>query len=74
MTTERPETYDTSNPIPDVLNVDEVAAYLRIPRSSIYKLAKRGALPCQKVGRQWRFSRKAIDAWLAKVGGEHDNQ
>ncbi len=54
---------------PDVLNVEEVAKYLRIPRSSIYKMAKRRAIPCQKVGRQWRFSRKAIDNWLANVGG-----
>jgi len=59
----------TSEPTPDVLNVEEVAEYLRIPRSSIYKLAKRRGIPCQKVGRQWRFSRKAIDAWLASVGG-----
>jgi len=53
----------------DVLNIEEVAEYLRIPRSSIYKLAKRRGIPCQKVGRQWRFSRKAIDAWLSSVGG-----
>jgi len=53
---------------PDVLNVGEVAEYLRIPRSSIYKLAKRRGIPSQKVGRQWRFSRKAIDEWLASLG------
>jgi len=53
---------DTS---PHVMTVDEVAAYLRIPRSSVYKLAQQGRLPCQKAGRRWRFSRKAVDAWLA---------
>lgn len=50
---------------PPVMTVDEVAAYLRIPRSSVYKLAQQGRLPCQKAGRRWRFSRKAVDAWLA---------
>lgn len=53
---------------PHVMTVDEVAAYLRIPRSSVYKLAQQGRLPCQKAGRRWRFSRKAVDAWLAGSG------
>jgi len=60
---------ETANPKPDVLNVEEVAAYLRIPRSSVYKLAKHRRIPSQKAGRQWRFSRKAIDDWLANAGG-----
>lgn len=47
-----------------VMTVPEVADYLRIPRSSIYMLAQEGRIPCQKVGRQWRFHREAIDGWL----------
>ena len=50
---------------PHVMTVDEVAAYLRIPRSSVYNLAQQGRLPCQKAWWRWRFSRKAVDAWLA---------
>ena len=46
------------------MNVFEVAEYLRIPRGSIYKLAQRGRIPCQKVGRHWRFRREAVDTWL----------
>jgi len=53
-----------------VMTVDEVAEYLRIPRSSLYKLAQQGKIPCQKVGRHWRFRREAIDVWL----GEHGRQ
>ena len=49
---------------PPVMTVDEVAAYLRIPRGSVYKLAQRGKIPGQKVGRHWRFRREAIDGWL----------
>ncbi|MGB6896945.1 MAG: helix-turn-helix domain-containing protein, partial [Dehalococcoidia bacterium] len=41
---------------PAVMTVEEVAAYLRIPRSSVYKLAQEGRIPCQKVGRHWRFN------------------
>lgn len=47
-----------------VMTVDDLAAYLRIPRSSVYKLAQRGRIPCQKVGRHWRFSRRAVEQWL----------
>lgn len=48
------------------MNIDELAAYLRIPRSSIYKLARDGKIPGQKVGKHWRFHRKAIQEWLSK--------
>lgn len=47
-----------------VMTVDEVAEYLRIPRGSVYKLARRGRIPCQKVGRHWRFRGTALDEWL----------
>jgi len=36
---------------PPMMTVIEVAAYLRIPRGSVYKLARRVGIPCQKVGR-----------------------
>ena len=49
-----------------IMNIDELAAYLRIPRSSIYKLARDGKIPGQKVGKHWRFHRKAIQEWLSK--------
>jgi excisionase family DNA binding protein len=51
-----------------VMTVEEVSNYLRIPRSSIYTLAQDGRIPCQKVGRQWRFHREAIDEWLCGQG------
>ena len=48
-----------------VMTVEEVATYLRIPKSSIYKLAQEGKIPCQKVGKHWRFHHHAIDVWLS---------
>jgi len=44
--------------------IQETPRYLRIPLSSLYKLAQSGEIPCQKVGRHWRFRREAIDRWL----------
>lgn len=49
---------------PDVLTINETAKYLRIPLSSLYKLAQEGKIPCQKVGRHWRFRRQSIESWL----------
>lgn len=49
---------------PDVLTLNEVAEYLRIPRSTAYKLAQEGKIPGQKVGRHWRFRRAVVERWL----------
>ena len=48
----------------DVLTIEELAAYLRIPKSTLYKLVREGKDPCQKVGRHWRFHKESIDRWL----------
>jgi excisionase family DNA binding protein len=50
----------------EVMTVEEIAQYLRIPKSSVYKLAQEDRIPCQKVGRHWRFHRVAIERWLAR--------
>lgn len=47
-----------------VLTIDDLAEYLKISKSTLYKLAQEGALPGQKVGRHWRFHRDAVDQWL----------
>ncbi len=52
--------------IPEVMNIDYLAAYLQVSESSLCKIAQSGRVPGQKVGRHWRFLRTTIDAWLAK--------
>jgi len=49
----------------DVLTIDETADLLKIPRSSVYKLAQEGRIPAQKVGRHWRFHRATLLKWVA---------
>ncbi len=49
---------------PEILTIQETSAYLRIPLRSMYKLAQEGRIPCQKVGKHWRFRRESIDRWL----------
>jgi excisionase family DNA binding protein len=49
---------------PLVMTIEEASKYLRLPLSSLYKLAQDGKIPCQKVGRHWRFRKETIDHWL----------
>jgi excisionase family DNA binding protein len=50
-----------------VLKLREVADYLRLPPSSIYRLIMNKQLPAFKVGRDWRFSIEALDRWRAQL-------
>ena len=50
----------------EVLTVQEVANYLRIDIRTVYRLAKRGDIPCIKIGRQWRFNRDAIKELVSR--------
>jgi excisionase family DNA binding protein len=50
--------------LPEVMTIEETSRYLRVPLSSLYRLAQSGKIPCQKVGRHWRFRRQALERWL----------
>ena len=51
----------------DILTIVELAAYLKIPTSTLYKLVREGKIPSQKIGRHWRFRKGAIDRWLEET-------
>lgn len=53
----------------DVLTIEELSAYLKIPKSTLYKLVREGKVPSQKIGRHWRFRKVAIDRWLEDTEG-----
>jgi excisionase family DNA binding protein len=55
-----------------VFTIDDLVAYLKLPKSTVYKLAQEGKIPGQKVGRHWRFHRPTIEEWLASpmMGGK----
>jgi excisionase family DNA binding protein len=48
----------------EIMTVSDVADYLRIPVSSVYKLAQEGKIPGLKVGRHWRFHRGTLGKWI----------
>jgi excisionase family DNA binding protein len=51
-----------------VLTVSELSEYLRVHRSTIYRLLKKGQLPGFKIGSDWRFNVEAIDQWRLQQG------
>ncbi len=51
----------------DVMTPTEVAAMLAMPKSTIYELARRGDLPCARLGRTIRFLRDDIEARLRRA-------
>lgn len=48
-----------------VMNVKELADYLKVHPITIYKQAKSRAIPAFKIGKSWRFNKKSIDKWIA---------
>ncbi len=50
----------------EVLNLRETAEYLRICEATVYSYVKQGKLPGRKMGNKWRFSKQALDRFLAK--------
>jgi len=50
----------------EIMTVYDVAAYLRVSVSTVYRMATRREIPGFKLARDWRFSRKTIEDWMAE--------
>ena len=51
-----------------VLTLEEVANYLRVHPSTIYRMLKRQEIPAFKVGSDWRFiNLESIDRWRSEA-------
>lgn len=60
-----------------LLTVKQVADYLKIDKFTVYRLVTQGKLPAYKVGSQWRFNKKLLEAWLRQnlnVGNRQKDQ
>jgi excisionase family DNA binding protein len=60
-----PETFESEWPA--ILTIEEVSRYLRITRSTVYRLARKGGLPGWKLGHVWRFTLASIDRHIAEA-------
>ena len=47
-----------------VMTLREVARYLRINKSTVYRMARDGTLPAWKLGNVWRFKKESIERWI----------
>ena len=57
---------------PTIMTLEEVAKYLRVHKSTVYRMAREGAIPSTKVANQWRFKKARIDDWLLEREREGD--
>jgi excisionase family DNA binding protein len=48
----------------ELMDVEELAKYLKVTTKTIYRLIKKGDLQPMKVGHLHRFSKDQIDQWL----------
>jgi excisionase family DNA binding protein len=55
---------------PEVMTLEEVAEFLRLPEATVRQYAARLEIPGRQVGDQWRFSRPALDEWLRGRSGK----
>jgi excisionase family DNA binding protein len=50
--------------VPEVMDIKTLAQYLGMGRSKIYGLIRQKKIPASRIGRQYRFSKGLVDAWL----------
>ena len=60
ITMESPE----APPLPEVLTLEETAAYLRVSQEDVLEAVRQQRLPGRQVRQQWRFLKVAIQDWL----------
>ena len=48
----------------EFMTADEVAVFLRIPLSTVYKLTQDHKLPAFRVGKHWRYKKSSIREWI----------
>ncbi|HWO99224.1 MAG TPA: helix-turn-helix domain-containing protein [Methylococcus sp.] len=54
----------------EIFTLDEVAAYLKVGKRTVYRLAAARKIPAFKVGGSWRFRRREIDLWIQRQMAE----
>lgn len=49
---------------PRIMTIDEVAKYLRLNKSTVYRMLRGSEIPASKIRGRWRFRKDVIDLWL----------
>jgi excisionase family DNA binding protein len=62
----KPDGFQMSEVESEILTLEEVAAYLKAGKRTVYRLAQKGEIPAFKLGGTWRFRRSELDRWIAE--------
>lgn len=54
----------------EIMNIKEVAEYLRLNEKTAYRLVSEGVIPGFKVGGSWRFRKEEIVQWTKEQTGK----
>jgi excisionase family DNA binding protein len=49
----------------EILTIEEAAAFLKVGKRSIYKLAHSGKIPCKKILNKYRFVKEDLHKWVS---------
>jgi len=49
-----------------VMTLEEVAAFLKVHPSTVYRLLRQHKIPAFKLGSDWRFNLESIERWVAE--------
>ncbi len=50
--------------IKNIMSIKDLSKYIGVSTSKIYQLVRQHKIPASRIGRQYRFSKEIIDAWL----------
>jgi excisionase family DNA binding protein len=53
-----------------IMTVHDVAKYLRLSETKVYRIARAGTLPAIRIGKTWRFKKELIDEWFRREAGQ----
>lgn len=51
---------------PDVMTVEQVAAYLQLNKLTVYKFIRDGRIPASRLGKSYRIQKADVDALLER--------
>ena len=50
----------------NVMTLEELAAFLKVSPSTVYRLLKKHKIPAFKMGSDWRFNQESVEQWIAE--------
>jgi excisionase family DNA binding protein len=50
-----------------VMTLEEVAEFLHVHPSTVYRLLKKRTIPAFRIGSDWRFNQESIERWVKSL-------